>query len=301
MKKNKTARGYVCAIVGGMLWGASGCFGQYLTQNKSIDPTWLTAVRLLSAGGVLLLISLLTQRKNLIAALTHKNELLRLFCFGVFGMMLCQLSYITAIAHTNAPTATVIQYAGPVLVCIAVCVMQRRAPELRELLAVGLAVGGTFLIATHGDPTNLVITPIGLFWCIIAAVSVVLYTLTPGKLTETRSSVVVSGVGMSIGGVVLFFVMQVWRISVLLDAGAIGAIAGIVLAGTVCAFSLYLQAVSDIGAVKASIIASVEPVASAVISWMWLGQSFALVDIVGFALIISTVFLLSAKKQSSRG
>lgn len=297
MKKNKTARGYICAVTGGMLWGLSGCLGQFLTQNKQLDPTWLTTVRLLSAGAVLIIISLIAQRKNLIAAITHKRELLRLCVFGIFGMMLCQLSYITAIAHTNAPTATVIQYAGPVLVCIAVCVMQKRAPEIKEVLAVLLAVAGTFLVATHADPRSLVITPTGLFWCIVAALSVVTYTLTPGSLTETRSSVVVSGVGMSIGGAVLFVIMRVWQIQISLDTESLLAIGGIVLAGTVAAFSLYLQAVSDIGAVKASVIASIEPVASAVIAWLWLGQSFEPVDILGFSMIISTVFVLAARKK----
>lgn len=295
--KSKAVRGYICAIVGGILWGASGCFGQFLTQNKSIDPTWLTTVRLLSAGVILLVISLLTQRKNLISALKSGRELLRLVIFGVLGMMLCQLSYITAISHTNAATATVIQYAGPVLVCVVVCIMNRNLPSIPEAAAVLLAVGGTFLVATHGDPTNLVITPVGLFWCIVAALSVVTYTLTPGELTAKRSSVVVSGVGMTVGGLVLFLIMQVWTIPASLDLTGFLALCGIVLLGTVAAFSLYLQAVSDIGAVKASVLASIEPVASAVISFFWLGVRFEPVDIVGFALVISTVFVLAIKKN----
>ena len=295
--KNKSVRGYICAIVGGIFWGASGCFGQFLTQNKSIDPTWLTTARLLSAGVILLVISLLTQRKNLIAVFKNKREFARLVIFGVMGMMLCQLSYITAIAHTNAATATVIQYAGPVLVCVAVCIIDKRLPSIPEAAAVLLAVGGTFLVATHGDPTNLVITPVGLFWCIVAALSVVTYTLTPGQLTAKRSSVVVSGVGMTVGGAVLFLVMRVWSIPASLDLGGLLALSGIVLFGTVAAFSLYLQAVSDIGAVKASVLASIEPVASAVISFLWLGVRFEPIDLAGFALIISTVFVLAIKKN----
>ena len=294
---NKTTRGYICAIVGGICWGASGCFGQFLTQNKSIDPTWLTTVRLLSAGVILLAIALVTQRKNLAAVFKSGRELVRLAVFGVLGMMLCQLSYITAIAHTNAATATVIQYAGPVLVTVAVCIMNKRLPTPPEAAAVLLAVGGTFLVATHGDPTSLVITPVGLVWCIVAALSVVTYTLTPGSLTARRSSIVVSGIGMTVGGVVLLLISRAWSIPVSVDAASILAIGGIVLLGTVAAFSLYLQAVSDIGAVRASVLASIEPVASAVISFIWLGVRFAPVDLVGFALIISTVFVLSVKKK----
>ena len=294
---NKTKRGYISAVVGGILWGASGCFGQFLTQDREIDPTWLTTTRLLSAGAVLIVIALLAQRQNLIAVLTRPRELCRICAFGVLGMMLCQLSYITAIAHTNAATATVIQYVGPVLVCAVVCVMNRALPTRSEVAALLLAVIGTYLVATHGDPTNLVIIPVGLGWCILAALSVVTYTLIPGELTARRSSIVVSGVGMTVGGVVLFLLYRVWSIEVSLDAAGVFAIFGIVLLGTVAAFSLYLSAVSDIGAVRASVIASIEPVASAVISFFWLGVRFEWVDILGFLLIISTVFVLALGKK----
>ena len=294
---NKTTRGYISAIVGGICWGASGCFGQYLTQEKSLDPTLLTTVRLLAAGVILCVIALFTQRKNLVSVLKSGRELVRSLLFGVLGMMLCQLSYLTAIAHTNAATATVIQYAGPVLVCVAVCVINKKLPSVPEVSAVLLAAGGTFLVATHGDPTSLVITPTGLFWCIIAALSVVTYTLIPGKLTERRSSVVVSGVGMTVGGIALFFICRAWSIPLALDIYGALALCGIVLLGTVVAFSLYLQAVSDIGPVRASVLASIEPVASAVISFLWLGVKFEPVDLVGFALIISTVFVLALKKK----
>lgn len=293
----KKLRGVLCALIGGMCWGFSGCFGQYLFSEKNMDSYWLTTVRLLSSGIVLIIISLFAQRKNLIETLKCKKDFMRIACFGIFGLMLCQLSYLTAIKYTNAATATVIQYSGPVLVMVVVCVINRKLPKIPEAASVILATVGTFLIATHGNPSNLAISKQGLVWCISAALSVVLYTLIPGDVTERRSSVVVSGLGMTMGGIVLFFALGVWRIPVSLDLGALLALAGIILIGTVAAFSLYLQAISDIGPVKASILASVEPVTTAVVSWLWLGSRFAPMDLLGFACVISTVFLLALKKD----
>lgn len=293
---NRSIRGTLCAVIGGICWGFSGCCGQYLLSIKNMDSNLLTTIRLLASGIILLIISFFTQRKNLTEALKDKKDLARILCFGIFGMMLCQLSYLTAIKYTNAATATVIQYVGPVLVTIVVCVMRRKLPTPAEVTAVIFAVTGTFLIATHADPSSLVISTKGLVWSILAAVSVVTYTLIPGKVIEKRSSAVVSGYGMTVGGVILFFALRVWKTHISLDTGSVLATAAIVLIGTVAAFSLYLQAVSDVGPMKASVIASIEPVSSAVISWLWLGNTFMPVDIIGFALIISTVFLLSAKK-----
>lgn len=297
---NKKLRGVLCALIGGICWGFSGCLGQYLFSEKNMDSYWLTTVRLLASGLVLIMISLFTQRKNLIAAFKCKKDLLRIACFGVFGLMLCQLSYLTAIKYTNAATATVIQYAGPVLVMMVVCIMNRKFPKIPEVMSAVLATVGTFLIATHGDPSNLAISKQGLVWCIIAALTVVTYTLIPRDVTERRSSVVVSGLGMTVGGVVLLLILRVWRISVSFDFETILALTGIILIGTVAAFSLYLQAISDIGPVKASILASVEPVSSAVISWAWLKSTFKPMDLIGFACIISTVFLLALKKENKQ-
>ncbi len=293
----KQTKGTLCALIGGICWGFSGCCGQYLFSQKGFDSGWVTVVRLISAGVILTFISLLCQRKNLTATLSDKGDIARILAFGVLGMMFCQFSYMKAISLTNAATATVIQYTGPVLVMVIVCLRARRLPSLREGIALVFAVGGTFLIATHGDIGSLVLSREGMLWCMAAAVSVVLYTLIPEKVIQKRSSIVVSGLGMSVGGIVLLFLVRAWEIEIRPDAGALLALCAIVLVGTVLAFSLYLQAIADIGPVKASVIASIEPVSSALIAWAWLGQSFAPLDLVGFVLIISTVFLLAEKKS----
>ena len=67
----------------------------------------------------------------------------------------------------------------------------------------------------------------------------------------------------------------------------------IVFFGTVLAFSLYMTGVKLIGASKASLIACIEPVSAAIISYIWLEIKFIFIDFIGFVLIISCIFLLS--------
>ena len=86
---------------------------------------------------------------------------------------------------------------------------------------------------------------------------------------------------------------MVFHLPLVLGVGAI------VLIGTALAFTLYLQGVSDIGSVKASMIACVEPVSATVISALWLKTKFTGIDIVGLMAILTAVLLLS-KKDNSR-
>lgn len=63
---------------------------------------------------------------------------------------------------------------------------------------------------------------------------------------------------MIIGGVVLGIIGRVWNISVSLDIYGYLAMVGIIVIGTVLAFSMYLIGVNLIGPMRASLIAAVE-------------------------------------------
>ena len=47
------------------------------------------------------------------------------------------------------------------------------------------------------------------------------------------------------------------------------------------------------GPVKASMLAATEPLSATVFSALWLGTAFSWTDLIGFACIISTIFLLA--------
>ena len=40
-EKKRTLRGFLCAALGGVCWGASGTVGQYLFACQGVDSGWL--------------------------------------------------------------------------------------------------------------------------------------------------------------------------------------------------------------------------------------------------------------------
>ena len=297
MNNNKRKiRGVIYTLVGGTCWGFSGACGQALF-TQGVNSAWLTAVRMISAGIILLSISLIKDRKKTISIWKNRNDSIRLILFAILGLMLCQYTYLTAISHSNAAIATVLQYLGPVFIMIYVCIRNLKLPKIREVISILLAVLGTFLLATHGSIENMALTKEGLIWGISAAVGVMLYTLLPTGIISKWGSLVVTGYGMLIGGAFLGILIQVWNIEVSLDMKSILKVIAIVIVGTVIAFTLYLQGVSDIGAVKASLISSVEPISAVLFSVFWLGTSFVFIDLVGFICIMGTIFLLTKEEK----
>ena len=181
-----------------------------------------------------------------------------------------------------------------------VLVVMKLGPEHRaqlEAAALALALTGVFLIATHGDPRSLALSPQALFWGLGAAVALMLYTLLPGDLLARYYTGVCTGCGMLIGGAALFVMMRGWTLDYSFDAVTLLGIAFIVVVGTALAFTLYLQGVKDLGGVRASLLACTEPVSAALCAALWLKTSFAWQDLLGFAAILLMAVLLALPKK----
>ncbi len=165
-----------------------------------------------------------------------------------------------------------------------------RAPRTREIAGVALALGGTYLIATGGDPSTLTIPLEGLVVGLIAAVGAACMTIIPTKLLATYGSATVTGSGMLLSGIVPARSSAVGAHRPPSTAWD-GAFIVLAFVGSCLAYSLYLQGVKDIGALRASLIGTVEPVSAAVTSALVLGTVFTGTDIAGFVAIIVMVFL----------
>ena len=296
MKKNNYTLGVIMTILGGVFWGFSGTCGQYLMQNCEMDTGFLMSVRLLVAGIILVTYGFIRDRKDMIGVWKTPKKALRLLLFAIFGLAFCQYTYLEAIRYTNAGTATVLQYTSPVMIMIYACLVARRRPRISEVICVFLALAGTFIIATHGDVTTMAITPKGLAWGLVSAVAMAAYSLLPVELTKQHSGITVSGWAMLVAGVIFLLVMQSWNKVPDLDISGILALAGMCIFGTVLAYTMYLCGVKLVGAVQASMLASVEPVAATLFSLVWLKTPFMWIDILGFICIFATVFILAKQK-----
>lgn len=295
MNTKDSVRGAVLTIIGGTLWGFSGTCGQFLMQTKGLTSNWLVPIRLLTAGLLLLLICYLKEGKKIFNI--WKKDALGILIFGSVGMSMCQYTYFTAIGASNAGTATVLQYIGPVLILIYISLRNMQLPRWNELVAIGLAVLGTFLLATHGDPKSMVLSEQALFWGLLSAVALAVYTVQPGKMLKEYGSAVVTAWGMLIGGILLCTIFRPWSIAVTVDTTVLMGMAVVVIVGTVIAFACYMEGIRLVGPKKGSLYASVEPVSATVFSVLWMHVSFGMMDFLGFLCIISTIYLLAVDKK----
>ena len=299
--KKGTIIGTFLTIAGGILWGISGVCGQFLFQSKDVTSSWLVPLRLVTAGFLLLCYYLIRDKGKAFDIWKTKRNRIDIIIYGLAGMMLCQYSYFQTIEWSNAGTATVIQYLGPALIVVWVCLQTKRLPERKEVLGVILAVTGIFLIATHGNPTTLALSQKALIMGLISAVSVVIYTVKPARMQAEFDTPLVLAWGMLIGGIALTIAFRPWNNKVIFDGETFTALAFIILFGTMAGFSMYMTGVKMIGSVKASLYSCVEPVASMVLTAVWMKVSFTTPDLIGTAFVIATIIILALPSPLKKG
>ena len=278
---SKQLKGSLMVLTAGIAWGFSGVSGQYLMAH-GVSVNLLTSLRLLLSGILLTASVFFRQRDKLVQAIKDRKTLVSIALFALFGLVLNQYAYLSAIQYTNAGTATVLQYVTPVIILAFVCAKYRRFPTAAELVAIIMAIVGTFTIATHGQIREL-------------AVTYALYILLPAKAIEKWGSLIVIGLGLLIGGLIFPIAIQAWKYKLSLNGGNLLALFGLVFIGTVFAYTVFLKGTTMVGAVKGSLLASVEPVASVILTVLIMGDRFFAIDVLGMFLIVLAVIIISIR------
>lgn len=297
MTLSNRLKGIILAVGGSIFWGGSGVAAQFLLQDRGMTADYLTAIRTLTAGFILLLIDRFVYGNNITNIWRDKVSRYRLIFFGIFGMMAVQYTYFAAIAYSNAPTGTIIQYLMPVVILLWVALRERKLPQPGQVVCAILAILGTALLVTHGSLTTLSISEKALFWGILSALAAACYTVSPRWLLMRWPSAQVVGWAMLIGGAAISLIYPPLSYPGILDIDAILSLAYICILGTAIAFWAYVSSTKYILPQEASILNAMEPLASIVFSVLLLDVLFQLPEIAGTILIILPVLYITTRKD----
>lgn len=286
-------KGFIAAFAAGLLWGGTSPIAQFLFQHKGITSTWLVPYRLVTAGILLFLYAVLIKKEKPFEVWKDKSDGVRQVAFSILGMMGMQYSFFAAVQETNAGTATIFQYLNPAILILYFAVIYRVAPKTKEIIAVLCSISGIFLVATHGNIHELSISPKGIILGMILALTTCFYGVLPGPLLKKFPAEIICAWAMVVGGATLMIAIRPWRYEIEIDWIVIAGFFAIVIMGTILPFCFYLAALKSAGSVYAGLLSSVEPVAATILAAVFLGTSFQMVDVVGFVLVLSTMFILN--------
>ncbi len=293
---NKKVLGTAMIITACTFWGISGLFAKALFNvSSSITSMWLTQVRMVSAGIILVLLSQI-RGEHPFQIFKDLHSAWIIFAYGVFGLVPVQYAYFMAVQYGNASIATILQFIGPFFI-IAYQAMFRHLPPRRiEIISAIIAFLGVFIIATHGQFNHLAMTLSVLIWGLISAIGVATNTLIPqNMLREGRvPSLIITGWGLLFAGLTLVLIHSsqphipnipsVWLY-----------VLGILVIGTLIPFQLANNSLKYIDATTFSLMDAFEPLSATIGSVLIFHLQMTGADILGSILVIVAVLAINIR------
>ncbi|PGS55948.1 DMT family transporter [Bacillus sp. AFS041924] len=297
--QNKRRLGLLMILTGATLWGLSGPLIQWFFQRTTITSIDYLVIRLLLAG-VFILCFLLTKKQNIFRIWQQPSHLLHLIIFSILGMLGAQYAFIETVHISNAVTATLFQFLGPVLITVYVAIQNKKLPSTMQVLAIFSALIGTYFIITNGSAHNIVMSKETILFGLLTAIGFTFYTLHPTSLIQQWGTTLIIGWGMLIGGIALFIYNHSfeWKqFSQAFTLSTFSMLIFIIIIGTL-SFLLYIGSLKYLSATETSILSSIEPLVATIVSITWLNESFGVYQLLGgICIVIAVIFLTMPEKE----
>lgn len=280
---------YFLVILGAVCWGFSGFCAEFIFKDKLIDLNILIDLRLFFSSLLLFLISFFS-KKGVKITLSYEN-IRDLLIFSFLGIFMCQYTYFYTIKLSNAAIATALQYTAPIFIMIIFCIKEKRFARKNELLAVFFMFIGVVLLCTNADFSSFKLSKEALISALLSSFGVVFYSLSARRLSKEYSILLILAYAMLLSSIVFGIYLKIWNIKLDLDYKALLALIMIITVGTALAFTLFMLGINKIGALKANIIATLEPISAALFSYYFLGSALLFYQLIGFVLILFSIII----------
>jgi drug/metabolite transporter (DMT)-like permease len=291
------ALGLALVVLATACWSTSGILINKIVDNSGITPVGLAFWRDIGSFTVLL-VGLLVLRRGLLRV--KREDLPWLLVMGAFSIGFFHVMWNTAVTTLGASVATVIQCNAPIFVTVIAWIVWKEPLTWRKVVAIVLAVIGTILIARLDRVGITDITPVGVLIGLGSAVAYGTFSLFGKKLGGSYNSWTILVYVFGMASVVLF-PFQFSSSSPFREPPTV-LLNYLALVGlpTLLGFGLYTIALKRLQASVAAITANTEVPFAAILAYIFLGERLDGYQIVGAALVILGVVLVSLPSSAQR-
>ena len=278
---------YGIYILAMLIFGTNG----YLVAHLSLQGSQIVLVRTLVGGLLLTAIVLLRGGFDREAVRAEWRDLL----FGGVALGLNWVALFTAYRMLNVSLATLIYYAGPMLVLLFSPLLFRESLTPQKIAAVAIVAAGLFCIT--GSITSAGMSLTGLLAAVLSA-------LFYASLIIFNKRIVKTG-GMQTAALELDVAFVVVLIYVLLTAGIprplkadIPYLLVLGLVNTGIAYMLYFTGLQKLPGQSVALISYVDPVSALVFSALLLHETMTPLQMLGAVLIIGGALLGELRRRT---
>ncbi len=287
-------KGYMYVIIAALLWAGSGASGKFLF-HRGVTPLELVQLRV-TLSTLCLFVFLLAFKPRLL--MISRKDFLYFAILGITGMAMVQFTYFFTISKINVAVAILLEYLAPIFIAIWYAFAAPEKLTRKTLIGVALSVAGCYLAVGAYNVDLLSQNRVGILVGIAAGLSYGWYAIYSerGMCRYDPWTVVFYA---------LAFAALFWNIAM----PPLGAFTRsysavewfwmlyIVVFGTVVPFGFYSLGISMVRSTRASVVATLEPIAAGFLAFFFLGETLAPLQIIGGMLVIASVILLQIRPE----
>ena len=282
------------------IWGTLGLFAKILyAQGVSFEA--LVAVRA-SVGWLAVLLFLLVGRgaRSLRVA---RRDLALLLPLGLVGVGVFYLLYFYTVRESTVGTAAILLYSAPAFVVVLARIFLRERLNAAKVTGLFLTAGGIFLVAGAYDPANLEVSPAVLLTGLLSGLTYGLYAVLGRPLAGRLSPAVILSYALAFGSALLV-IAAIPTLDTLagLSATSYALLLMLAVVHTALGFALYTFGIRHLGAGRAAIVATIEPVVAGALGVALLGEDPTALKVLGGLLVLTGAALaqLTPRKRTLR-
>jgi drug/metabolite transporter, DME family len=267
------------------MWGTLGFFAKVL-YARGVSFESLVAVR--ASVGWLAVICFVLATGSARTLRVGRRDLALLVPLGVIGIGLFYLLYFYTVRESTVGTAAILLYSSPAFVVVLAWLFLREPLGAAKVTALLATIGGISLVVGAYDPANLEVSPTVLLTGLLSGLAYGLYSIFGRPLATRLSPAVVLSYALGFGAVLLVLAaLPTLHTLVGLSAGSYALLFMLAVVHTTLAFALYTYGMRHLGAGRAAIVATIEPVVAGATGILLLGEALTGPKLLGALLVLA--------------
>lgn len=292
-------KGYLIAIAGTIVWSSTAVIIRFININYSITPLMLAMIRDAMAG-VIIFVCIMIFSPGVFRNL--RGNILYIVVFG-FVLSLFNMTWTVSVNLNGAAISTVLAYSSPVFTLFAGWLLYRERLGWLKILLAMICLVGCFLVSGAGDINQWNHNSLGIIMGLISGFAFAGYSLM-GKGAARRglnSWAVLAATFLIAAGFLLIYNLLFptgWGISspqlLWSDQDLRGWLLLLLLAAvpTIGGYGLYNLSLKYLPAGTSNLIATSEPVFTALQAVLFLHERYSFMQIGGSLLILLSIVIL---------
>lgn len=280
---------------------SSACFATLavltrLAYAEGGRPLPLLSWRFAIAAALMMVLLAARQRDALVRGL---RDLPRYAALSLTGYGAASICFFFSLQHITASVATVLLYAYPAIVAVAEAVLDRKRMSASRWGTIGLAFIGCALAAGVLD-AKIIVDLTGVLLALGAALGYALFTVLSDRLVGERPRLVLMAYTFALSaiGVGLITVIAGESLSPLGWSPTLWVVLGLmVLLPTYAAVMLFLRGVHELGASRAALVSTMEPVFTVALAIIVLGERLTVAQSVGAVMVVAGIALAERPRR----